>query len=82
MTISSSKAEFLKSEKAELLRGELQKMVDDPRYNTKLRYSLVETDESYFVTKHMDYMSAHLKMDHNQYISNLKLMTKVPDAKR
>lgn len=59
-------------------------MVEDPRYNTKLRYSVIEADESdepYFITKHMDYMSAHLKMDHNQYVSNLKLMTKLPEVK-
>lgn len=77
MTVSSSKNEFLKSEKATLLRTELQKMVDDPKYNTKLRYSLIVSDETQFIRKHMDYMSNHLKMDHNQYVLNLKLMTKL-----
>lgn len=77
MTTSHSKRDFLKSEKADLLRKELQAMVDDPRYNTLLRYSIATPDGSNFIAKHMEYMSCHPTMNHEQYVSNLKLMTKL-----
>ncbi len=73
---STSRSDFLRSEKAETLRQELVKMAESPVYNTKVA-TLIETDHLYFVEKHMKYMSNHLKMDHLQYIRNLKLMTKV-----
>lgn len=52
-------------------------MVDDPQYNTVTRYSMLSSDKSHFVAKHLEYMSNHLHMNHRQYISNLKLMTKI-----
>ncbi len=85
MAASSGKRQFLESGLAELLRKDLQAMVDHPGYNTKLRYSYSASTEdgSGFVAKHMEYMSNHLQMDHKQYILNLKLMTKStsPNAK-
>lgn len=69
--------EFLRSEMAGLLRKELESMDSDPGYNTVMRYTLVTTKESQFVEKHMAYMSNHLRMDHWQYIRNLKLMTRL-----
>ena len=79
MTVKSSgigRAEFLRSEKAELLRAELTAMTKSPLYNTKVA-SMLDTDELYFVEKHMKYMSNHLSMDHSQYVQNLRLMTKL-----
>ena len=58
------------------LRSELVAMTESPLYNTKV-VTLFETDQAYFVEKHMKYMSNHLKMDHHQYVMNLKLMTKL-----
>lgn len=81
-TSSTTKAEFLRSEKAVVLRDELQKMVDDPQYNTQLRYSQINLSDTGFIKKHMEYMSNHLRMDHGQYILNLKLMTKLQDTYR
>lgn len=72
----NSRTEFLRSEKAARLREELVKMTDDPLYNTKV-VSLIDMGTSYFVEKHMKYMSNHLNMDHFQYVKNLKLMTKI-----
>lgn len=72
-----SRQQFLKSEEAETLRKELQNMVKDPNYNTYVRYSLVTTNGSQFVNKHMAYMANHLQMNHRQYVSNIKLMTKL-----
>lgn len=82
MATLSGKRQFLESEEAGALRLNLQAMVDDPNYNTKLRYSYTTTatDGSGFVVKHIEYMSNHLQMDHKQYILNLKLMTKFTGA--
>lgn len=79
MSVLSGKRQFLISELADSLREDLQAMVDDPQYNTQLRYSYaaVGADGSGFVVKHIEYMSNHLQMDHKQYVSNLKLMTKL-----
>lgn len=77
MTNGQTRQAFLKSEKASLLRDELEKMVRSPMYNTKL-YSLIDDPDKFrFVEKHMNYMSGHPSMDHMQYVANLKLMTKV-----
>lgn len=74
MSTSLSRREFLKSEEATSLREELQKMVDDPQYNTMVRYS---ENKSEFVQKHMEYMSKYPTMNHSQFVSNLRLMTKL-----
>lgn len=72
----TTRTSFLGSDKAIVLRAELEKMVASPLYNTKV-VTLLDTNSSFFVEKHMKYMSNHLNMDHAQYIQNLKLMTKV-----
>ena len=77
MTSSLGKQEFLRSNEAELLRQELEAMVGNPKYNTATRYSLVSSDGSQFVEKHMSYMANHPRMDHKQYVLNIKLMTKL-----
>lgn len=75
--VSMSRQEFLNSEGARILREQLEAMVEDPGYNTATRYSLVVTEGSQFVEKHMLYMANHPSMNHDQYLSNIKLMTKV-----
>lgn len=72
----ASRSEFLRSEVATELRKELTEMIDSPLYNTHVT-TLIDSDPSYFVEKHMKYMSDHLEMDHFQYVRNLKLMTKI-----
>ena len=67
----------MKTEKARLLREELLAMVKSPEYNTRPIYSTVESEGSQFVEKHMNYMSDFRNMDHWQYVSNLKLKTKI-----
>ena len=73
---SSKRSTFLESDEAVVLRTELEKMVKSPLYNTKVS-TLFSDDSLFFIEKHMKYMSAHLNMDHSQYVQNLKLMTKV-----
>lgn len=80
MAYSASRNEFLNSNAAELLRKELQTMVDDPLFNTSSRYSYNIPNQFDFVSKHIDYMSKHLKMNHNQYILNLRLMTRITNV--
>lgn len=69
---SLSRQEFLKSDLANILRTQLESMVDDPKYNTQYRY----VDGPAFITKQMLYMSNHRDMNHEQYVQNLKLMLK------
>lgn len=71
-----TKNSFLESEKAVKLRAELEEMVKSSMYNTRV-VTLLDQGSSYFVDKHMRYMSHHLTMDHFQYVKNLRLMTKV-----
>lgn len=77
MVMTQGKQSFLRSEKAQSLRDELELMVVSPDYNTKAVYSVLESDGNQFVEKHMNYMSGFLSMDHWQYLSNLKLKTKI-----
>jgi hypothetical protein len=77
MINSQTKQAFLKSEKASELRKMLVEMTKDPMYNTRLQGLLDYPDDVRFIEKHMNYMSGFPRMDHMQYISNLKLMTKI-----
>ena len=68
---------FLRTEKATELRTELESMVKNPLYNTRLYTMLTDASGDRFIEKHMHYMSTHPTIDHWQYISNIKLMTKL-----
>lgn len=68
---------FLKSDKGKLLRKLLIAMTKDPAYNTHLQGLVDYPDEKRFVEKHLNYMSGFPRMDHVQYVSNLKLKTKI-----
>lgn len=77
MTNAESKRAFIESTEGIELRKQLESMVKSPHYNTRV-YSLVnDTDGSKFVDKHMNYMSTHRNMNAAQYLSNVKLMTKI-----
>lgn len=77
MKTSIGRQAFLQSEEAVLLREELEAMVKDPTYNTTARYTRTAASGSQFVENHMIYMANHLNINHQQYISNIKLMTKI-----
>jgi hypothetical protein len=59
----------------------LQALVDDSAYNTEPSY--IASTEIYsdhmipFVEKHMAYLMSHPKVNPEQYISNLRMMTKI-----
>ena len=75
-TKPNNRQSFLKSDKASELRVELEKMVKSKEYNTHV-VTLFNPDPMYFVEKHIKYMSEHLSMNSDQYVLNLKLMTKI-----
>ena len=63
------------------VRKALQELVDDSGYNTEPSYiasTEVYTDHLIpFVEKHMAYLMSHPKCNPEQYISNLRMMTKI-----
>ncbi len=67
---------FLNSKEAEDIREELRKMMEDPRFNTDSTYSPDSVGEFFFVDKHMKYLSQHLTLNPQHYLSNLRLMTR------
>jgi hypothetical protein len=67
---------FSESAQGVLLRAELLKMAKSDEYNTVSTYSVTDTNGLSFVEKHMKYMSQYPTMNHLQYVSNLKVMTK------
>jgi hypothetical protein len=81
MNNTQGRQAFLKSDKAKELRKQLEDMAKNPMYNTHIQGLISYPDSIRFVEKHMSYMSGFPRMDHMQYISNLKLMTKIATGK-
>ncbi len=53
-------------------------MVNDESYNTASTFSpSAENGNLLFIDKHMNYLCGHLDVNATQYISNLRLITKV-----
>ena len=72
-----SRQKFLASDEAELIRVDLKKMTKDPCFNTKSMYSAASVDDVTFVEKHMKYLADHPKLNPQQYLSNVRLMTRI-----
>ena len=69
---------FLTSDAGQAIYDELVSMVEDANYNTTATFSpSAENGNLLFVDKHMNYLCAHLDVNANQYLSNLRLITKV-----
>ncbi len=77
MAQSLSAKKFLTSEEGDLIRQELQAMMESPLFNTASTYSPASTERLEFVDKHMDYLSKHPSVNCNHYLSNLRLMTRM-----
>ena len=70
--------EFLRSEAGRVVYDELVKMVEDENYNTASTFSpSAENGNLLFIDKHLSYLCAHLDVNCAQYLSNLRLITKV-----
>lgn len=70
--------EFLKSEAGKAAYAELLRMIQDDSYNTTSSFSPSAKDGNLsFIDKHMNYLCSHLDVNASQYLSNLRLITKV-----
>ena len=76
-TINNRISTFFKSDEGIELRNQLTKMADDESYNTRTTYSTLDENGLTFVEKHMKYMSLYPNLNYWQYVSNLKLKTKI-----
>ena len=76
MAFSIKAKQFLDSEQASEIRDRLIRMMNDPGYNTKSTYSASAKGDVLFVDKHINYLSLHLDTNPDQYLSNLRLITK------
>jgi len=68
---------YLETDVAKNIHKELKAMAASPNYITEPSYSPTSSEPVSFVDKHIKYLSTHQKLNHEQYLSNLKLMTKV-----
>ncbi len=70
--------DFLTSAEGEAAYAELMNMVNDKNYSTVSSYSpSSENGNLLFIDKHMNYLSSHSGVNALQYVSNLKLITKI-----
>ena len=76
MAVTTKTKDFLASQQAADIREELTRMANDPSYNTRSTYSAAAKGDVLFVDKHLNYLSLHLSIDPDQYLSNLRLITK------
>ena len=78
MTNAQSRLKFLASDELVVIRQTLLDIAADPHYNTKSVYTTAEQPESsVFVEKHIAYMSNNLNITPEQYLSNLRLRTRI-----
>jgi len=81
MATINKKFHFMDTEKGAWIESELKAMVIDTTFNTVASYSA--NSDTYpdnqipFVHKHMNYLRAHPMADPQQYIANLRLMTRI-----
>ena len=76
MALTTKTKNFLASQQAIDIREELTRMTEDPNYNTRPTYSAAAKGDVTFVERHMSYLSLHLSVNPEHYLSNLKLITK------
>lgn len=81
MPTPKKRADFYESEDGERVREALSTMVSDSIYMTNATYSansaLYPDNLVTFVEKHMKFLSEHQEVNINQYLSNLRLMSRI-----
>ena len=81
MATVSKRVDFFNSEEGVEIEQILMQMTTDTAYNTNSIYSantdLYPDNQMSFVDKHMNYLRCHPAIDTRQYLSNLRLMTKL-----
>lgn len=79
-TATKRKINFFESEEGIAVKGRLQDMVANKAFNTDSSYSANGTQypshEIPFTDKHMNYLSSHPAIDPEQYVANLRLLTR------
>ena len=79
--ITRRSKDFFESQEAKDIRRILKRMTLDKAYNTDSSYSansLQYADNLIpFVDKHMNYLNSHPKVEADQYIANIKLMSRI-----
>lgn len=73
---------FSESPEGKLIREMLIKMVNSGSYNTVSSYSTRNPDGVTFIEKQMRYMCQYPTMNRMQYISNLKMKTKMSGVRK
>jgi hypothetical protein len=70
--------EFLTSPEGIAAQADLEEMEKDKGYKTVSTYSpTAENGILLFIDKHMNYLSSHASVNASQYVSNLRLITKI-----
>jgi hypothetical protein len=78
-SLANSRTRFMESVKGQEIKAALLKMEADERFNTQRGYTNIESselDNTSFTDKHMSYLSQHLYVNPDHYLSNLRFMTK------
>jgi hypothetical protein len=70
--------DFLTSPEGVAAQADLEEMERDKGYKTVATYSPAsENGHLSFIDKHMNYLSSHTGVNASQYVSNLRLITKI-----
>jgi hypothetical protein len=81
MSSFKKRINFFDSEEGDEVKRELRLMAADTGYTTESSYNANEVlypgNDMSFVEKHMHYLNTHQNVNPQQYLSNLRLMTKV-----
>jgi len=81
MSTFKKRINFKESEEGAAVKQALSKMALDNTYTTESSYNanemLYPDHDMSFVEKHMHYLSTHQNVNPQQYLSNLRLMTRV-----
>ncbi len=81
MSTFKKRINFPDSDEGIVTKQKLSSMVSDTTYTTESGYNanvlLYPDNDISFVDKHMRYLSEHQNVNPQQYLSNLRLMTRV-----
>jgi hypothetical protein len=80
MSTYKKKSSFSSDDEIAEVKQTLQRMVEDTTYNTQSGFSpnttLYPDNIKPFIDKHMDYLMSHKGLDPQQYLANLRLITR------
>lgn len=81
MASPKSRVDFVNTDAGKDIKRRLERMVTDGQYNTESGYSANSTlypdNLQPFVDKHISYLTSHTKVDPEQYLANIKLLTRL-----